>query len=140
MHETVNTPVTITRSPTMPSGDDLAEQLHALMALGFRFAHPRHPNGTIAAVVGVRAHDNVVDLVQLLGEHDADAARIPGDEPDILSPRHVLWRATGPAHTVLQQVLDLDDAGIAPNTTDTRLNGCWMSIGPRRAVWLPSAG
>lgn len=130
MQETVHTSATITQ----PTSGDLTEQLRALMALGFRFAHPRHPNGAIAAVVGVRAHDNVVDLVQLLGEHDADAARIPGDEPDILSPRHVLWRATGPAHTVLQQVLDLDD----PDTAPGRQNGCWLSLGSSRAVWLPS--
>lgn len=144
MHETVHTPVTITRStaPTPPDRveptDDVAGLLRALMALGFRFAHPRRPDGAIAAVVGVRAHDNVVDLVQLLGERDADAARIPGDEPNILSPRRVLWRATGPAHTVLQQVLDLGDTGIARNVADTRQSGCWMSIGPRRAVWLPA--
>jgi hypothetical protein len=134
MQETVHTSVTI----TPPTSDDLAEQLRALMALGFRFAHPRHPDGAIAAVVGVRAHDNVVDLVQLLGEHDADAARIPGDEPDILSPRHVLWRATGPAHSVLQQVLDLDDPGIVTDSA-YRQNGCWLSLGPSRSVWLPAS-
>ena len=147
MHETVHTPVTITRSTTAPTdrvdsdrvdSADVADELHALMSLGFRFAHPRRPNGTIAAVVGVRAHDNVVDLVQLLGERDADAVRIPGDEPDILSPRRVLWRATGPARTVLQQVLDLDDTGITADTDETRQNGCWISLGARRAVWLPA--
>jgi hypothetical protein len=141
MHEAANMSVTPQFPTSAPAGDgerhDLTGQLRALMTLGFRFAHPRRPNGDIAAVVGVRAHHNVVDLVQLLGEHDADAVRIPGDEPDILSPRHVLWRATGPAHDVLQQVLDLGDTDNAP-ATDTGQNGCWLSTGPHRSVWLPA--
>ena len=123
------------------TGDDVADQLRALIVRGFRFAHPRRANGEIAAVVGVRAHHNVVDIVQLLGEHDADAARIPGDEPDILCPRHVLWRATGPAHTVLRQVLDLPDVDAAdpgPDSAHTRHNGCWVSAGSAHAVWLHS--
>jgi hypothetical protein len=123
------------------TGDDVADQLRALMAWGFRFAYPRRANGEIATVVGVRAHHNVVDIVQLFGEHDADAARIPGDEPDILSPRQVLWRASGPASDVFQQLLDLQDVDsidIAWSSARTRHLGCWVSAGPARAVWLPS--
>ncbi|HEX5121046.1 MAG TPA: hypothetical protein VFW65_38160 [Pseudonocardiaceae bacterium] len=120
------------------TGDDVADQLHALIVQGFRFAYPRRANGEIAAVVGVRAHHNVVDIVQLFGEHDADAARIPGDEPDILSPRHVIWRATGPANNVLQQVLDHQDIDCTDITPGSAHNGCWLSAGPSHAVWLPS--
>lgn len=149
MYETGGAWVHSMHSPTTPlaeypdptTGDDVADQLRALIDWGFRFAYPRRANGEIAAVVGVRAHHHVVDIVQLLGEHDADASRIPGDEPDILSPRHVLWRATGPAHTVLRQVLDLQDVDsidLGSDSAHGRPNGCWVSAGPARAVWLHS--
>lgn len=120
------------------TSDDVAPQLRALIVKGFRFAYPRRANGEIAAVVGVRAHHNVVDIVQLLGEHDADAVRIPGDEPDILSPRHVIWRASGPANNILQQVLDLQDIDHLDSTSGRAHNGCWLSTGPAHIVWLPS--
>jgi hypothetical protein len=122
-----------------PADDDVADHLRALMAKGFRFAHPRRANGDIAAVVGVRAHHHLVDIVQLLGEREADAVRISGDEPDILSPRHVFWRATGPAHTVLHQVLHLPDVDVGPAGADSRPAGCWVPAGPARSVWLPTA-
>jgi len=110
---------------TRPATDDLDAQLRALMARGFSFAHPCHPGGDILAVVGVRAHHDVVDIVQLFGEDNADAARIPGDEPDILFPQRVVWRATGPAHEVLKRILDLDDD--KPTATDAPQRGWWIS-------------
>lgn len=122
--------------PPSPGADDLSGQLRALMARGFRFAHPLRANGDVAAVVGVRAHHTVVDIVQLLGEHDADAARVPGDEPDILFPRRLLWRATGRAREVLDKLLDLDDecptAAVAPQ------RGWWIPTSPGHATWLRS--
>ena len=116
---------------TRPDIDDLEGQLHALMARGFTFAHPCHPGGDIVAVVGVRAHHDVIDIVQLLDEHNADAARMPSDETDILFPRRVIWRATGPAHEVLKRILDLDDNG--PTTTDAPHPGWWTSVNPDQA-------
>jgi hypothetical protein len=114
-----------------PDVDDLDEQLRALMARGFSFAHPCLPGSDdIVAVVGVRAHHDVIDIVQLLGEHNADAARIPSDEPNVLFPRRVMWRATGPAHEVLKRILDLDDNG--PTTTDASRRG-WWTCSPERA-------
>ena len=56
---------------------------------------PRDAAGEVAAVVGVRVHHGVVDVVQIYGEHDADATRIPGDEPDIFFPYKVFWRSSG---------------------------------------------
>jgi hypothetical protein len=149
MPETPNTPARAQFRATRPSGpasdppwcddkpgtspdiDDLDEQLHALMARGFSFAHPCHPSGEIVAVVGVRTHHDVIDIVQLLDEHNADAARVPNDEPNILFPRRVMWRATGPAHEVLKRILDLDDNG--PTTTDASCRGWWISTSPDRA-------
>lgn len=110
-----------------PPRDDPAEQLRTLKERGFCFAYPCHPGSDIIAVVGVRAHHDVIDIVQLLGEHSADAARVPGDEPDILFPRRVLWRATGPAREVLQRILDLDDEG--PTVTETARRRWWPATG-----------
>lgn len=83
-------------------------QLRALVARGFRFIDPRDENGDVVAVVGVRAHHNVVDVVQLHGEDDVVAARLPTDE-DFLAPRRVFWREVGPAHEVLGKMLELPD-------------------------------
>jgi len=83
-------------------------QLRALVARGFRFVDPRDENGDVVAVVGVRAHHNVVDVVQLHGEDEASAARMPTDE-DVLAPRQVYWREAGPAHEVLGAMLALPD-------------------------------
>ena len=83
-------------------------QLRALVARGFRFIDPRDENGDVVAVVGVRAHHNVVDVVQLHAEDDAEATRIPPNQ-DVLAPRKVFWRETGPAHEVLGAMLELPD-------------------------------
>jgi hypothetical protein len=82
--------------------------LRALVARGFRFVDPRDENGDVVAVVGVRAHHDVVDVVQLHGEDEASAARMPTGE-DVLTPRQVYWREAGPAHDVLGAMLALPD-------------------------------
>jgi molybdopterin-guanine dinucleotide biosynthesis protein len=56
----------------------------------------------------VRAHHDVVDVVQLHGEDDVVASRMPTDQ-DVLAPRRVFWQETGPAHTVLGAMLALPD-------------------------------
>ncbi|HWM04048.1 MAG TPA: hypothetical protein VNP92_17065 [Actinophytocola sp.] len=83
-------------------------QLRALVARGFRFIDPRDENGDVVAVVGVRAHHNVVDVVQLHGEDEVVAARMPTDE-DVLAPRRVFWREVGSAQHVLAKMLALPD-------------------------------
>jgi hypothetical protein len=83
-------------------------QLRALVARGFRFVDPRDENGDVVAVVGVRAHHDVVDVVQLHGEDDVIAARMPTDQ-DVLAPRQVYWREVGPAQQVLGAMLALPD-------------------------------
>lgn len=83
-------------------------QLRALVARGFRFIDPRDDNGDVVAVVGVRAHRDVVDVVQLFGEDEVVAARMPTNQ-DVLAPRQVYWREIGPAHEVLGAMLALPD-------------------------------
>jgi hypothetical protein len=83
-------------------------QLRELVARGFRFVDPRDENGDVVAVVGVRAHHDVVDVVQLHGEDEVIAARMPTDQ-DVLAPRRVYWREVGPALQVLGAMLALPD-------------------------------
>jgi len=47
-------------------------------------------------------------VVQLHGEDDVVAARMPTDQ-DVLAPRQVYWREVGPAHDVLSAMLALPD-------------------------------
>jgi hypothetical protein len=91
-----------------PDGPSTEEQLRRLVARGFRFIDPRDDDGEVLAVVGVRAHDNVIDVVRLHGEDDAVASRMPGDE-DVLAPTTVFWRHTGSAGEVLDELLALPD-------------------------------
>ena len=83
-------------------------QLRALVNLGFRFVDPRDEHGDVVAVVGVRAHDDVIDVIEIHGEDRAVATRMPPDQ-DVLAPRRVYWREQGPAPAVLARVLLLAD-------------------------------
>lgn len=113
--------------------------LRALVARGFRFIYPRGATGDLLAIQGVRVHDNVIDVVVIRDEHKAKAARMPGDEPDILSPATTLWQTTGQARSVLVALLALRDrAGNALAPAETG-DGCWVETEPGHATWLPSA-
>lgn len=94
--------------PTNGSTPGTEDQLRRLVARGFRFIDPRDDDGEVVAVVGVRAHDNVIDVVRLHGEDDAVASRMPGDA-NVLAPTTVFWRHAGPAGEVLDQLLALPD-------------------------------
>lgn len=91
----------------------ISTRIKTLYTAGFRFA-TNYSGGTIVALIGVRAHHGVIDIVQLYGEDDADAVRIPGDEPDILFPRTVLWRTTGSACQVIDKLLELPNSDQPP--------------------------
>ena len=92
---------------TAPSSTDL--RLAELVSRGFRFMHPRNPDGHVVAVIGVRAHHNVIDVVWLRGEDDVIATRMPGDETNFLTPARVIWRSSGTAGEVLGELLGLPD-------------------------------
>ncbi|HVV22726.1 MAG TPA: hypothetical protein VHF06_25040 [Pseudonocardiaceae bacterium] len=114
--------------------NDIAEKLRELMARGYRFVHPRNTDGHVVAVTGIRAHHDVVDVFQLYGEHAANAARMPRTEQDVLSPRCVLWRSSGTAADVIDDLLDLAEPTPAP--VSSKAGGCWVQTRPGRATWL----
>jgi hypothetical protein len=94
----------------IPSGSaEINERLIAMRALGFRFGTNHDAAGVVVSLVAARAHHGVIDIVQLYGEHDADATRISCHEPNILFPKAVFWRTTGPASQVIDELLILSD-------------------------------
>jgi hypothetical protein len=114
---------------------DIADKLRELMARGYRFVHPRNTHGHVVAVTGVRAHHDVIDVFQLYGEHAANAARMPRSEPDIMSPRCVLWRSSGSPDAVIDDLLKLAE----PTSQPAGDGGCWVQTRPGRATWLPAS-
>ncbi|OLR91682.1 hypothetical protein BJP25_26205 [Actinokineospora bangkokensis] len=118
-----------------------ADLLRTLVARGFEFLHPRDAEGDLVAVVGVRAHHGVIDVVRLHAEDDVTALRLPGDTLDVLNPTTVLWERTGWATTVLRLLIDLPDdrtPGVATTGTVSPLRGVWLPTTPGRAKWLPA--
>jgi hypothetical protein len=115
--------------------DGVAGRLRALIARGFQFVHPRDAGGELVAVVGVRAHHNVVDVLQLRAEDDVTALRVPGDESDILTPSTTLWRCAGAAREVMDALLALEDVVPAPQAGEAA-KGVWVPVRPGQARWL----
>ena len=113
----------------------VTDQLRNLVARGFRFIHPRTGEGELVAVVGVRAHDHVVDVVEVRTETDVVATRMPAGEENVLAPTDVLWQTTGPASAVLAELLTLPD-DLAAGRLDAPANGCWVPIHAGRSRWL----
>jgi hypothetical protein len=117
---------------------DITARLRKLMVTGFRFVHPRDHSGHVVAVTGVRTHHGVVDVIQIYGEQAADAARMSATEPDILSPRSVVWRTSGTAVEVLDALLALPDPdGRTVPVTNAR--GCWVPTNPGEATWMTAS-
>ena len=135
-----------TSSPDLRSGStaNAETRLRALIARGFRFLHPRDATGEPVAVVGVRVHHNVVDVVHLEAEDDVVAMRVPGTELNVLAPTRTWWRSTGSVCDVLDDLLRLPDdrtPGAAAGAGDgAAVTGCWVPGGPGRATWLTAAG
>ncbi|PPK62389.1 uncharacterized protein DUF397 [Actinokineospora auranticolor] len=130
---------------TTPDAAHAAEAyLRKLVSRGFEFLHPRDPSGEIAAVVGVRAHHNVIDVVRLHAEDEVIATRLPADADDVLNPSSWLWRREGWAAEVLRQMIDLPDdrtpgsLGGQDRATGA-VAGCWVPTSPGRAKWLPAS-
>lgn len=108
-------------------------QLRRLVDRGFRFVHPTDADGELAEVVGVRVHDDVVDVVKLRGENDVLAMRLPSDEVDVLMPQRVLWQSTGYVSAVLAELLSLPE-GEDPASEQAR--GCWLPVGHGESKWV----
>jgi hypothetical protein len=128
-------------TPGDDAGDDTQSCLRRLVLRGFQFLHPRDATGELLAVIGVRAHHHVIDVLRLHAEDDAVATRMPGDEVDILAPRRTLWQVSGQAPKVLAGLLALPDAYPAGN--QPRLAGDekpaasrWLAPQPILAGWL----
>lgn len=85
------------------------ERLTGLVARGFQFIHPTGPDGALEEVIGVRIHDDMIDVVRLLAEDRVAATRMRHDEENILAPKAVLWQSTGHVIPVLDDVLALHD-------------------------------
>lgn len=103
----------------IPSGSpEINERLIAMRGLGFRFGTSRDAAGMVVALIAARTHQGVIDIVQLYGEHDADATRISCHEPNILFPKAVFWRTTGSANQVIDELLGLAEP--APESSQGR--------------------
>jgi hypothetical protein len=113
------------------------EGLKKLIARGFQFLHPRDADGAVVTIVGLRAHNDVVDLVHLYSERDAQACRVPVDEPDVFAPNSVYWRHSGTADEVIAAVLELaDPLSEMEAAAAEAAKGCWVPVGPGHAKWL----
>lgn len=84
-------------------------RLRQLVAKGFQFMQSSDDSGEIASLVGVRGHDQVIDVIQLEAEDHVVATRVPGDEENVLSPSTVSWRSSGEACAVIDELLGLPD-------------------------------
>ena len=91
----------------------LPGNLDTLVSRGFEFTYPHDRRGALLAALGIRVHHGVIDIVQLYGEQDSQAARVPDKEPDVLFPRIVLWRTTGTEEEIIDATMALADP--APN-------------------------
>ncbi|MGX7824774.1 hypothetical protein ACTG9Q_06750 [Actinokineospora sp. 24-640] len=121
---------------------DTESQLRALVRRGFEFLHPRDASGELTAVVGVRVHHDVIDVVRLRAEDDVEATRLPGETTDITRPAKILWQRAGRASDVLAALLDLPDdhtpGVIDQSCAASWARGCWVPTTPGRAKWLPA--
>lgn len=118
-------------------------RLRELITRGYRFIHPTDADGGVIAVVGIRFHDSVIDMVQLNAEDDVIATRMPGDQLDIFAPTRVLWQVTGHAQHALRELLCLPDdstPGVPVNgeCTHIEVRGCWVPTRPGASAWLPA--
>ncbi|HJQ44954.1 MAG TPA: hypothetical protein VJ870_01350 [Amycolatopsis sp.] len=123
-------------SDTAETKATVESRLMDLIGRGYQFIHPRDRDGGVVAVVGIRAHHTVVDVLRIDGEDDVTAFRIPGAEEDILNPRTILWRCRGEADEVLDHLLALPDSHAA---TGRQVSGCWVPGDTGRAKWLAAA-
>lgn len=97
----------MTSSVETESGSDV--RLRRLMAKGFQFMQSTDSRGELQALVGVRGHDNVIDVVRLESEDHVTATRMPSSEENVLTPSTVWWQSSGEVCEVVDQLLELPD-------------------------------
>jgi hypothetical protein len=127
---------TLTRPGAGVEVVDTEALLRELMSTGFQFIHPRDAEGGVVAVVGIRAHHNVVDVVRLHAEDDVVATRVPAGEVDILEPETVLWSTSGGVRDVLDRLLKLPEEHPQHAVGSPAEKGCWVPGRAGRAKWL----
>lgn len=96
---------------TEPAGapNDISARLQTMRGMDYEFATDHADDGSIEAVVGVRVHHGVIDILELYGEDEATATRLPDTEPNIMLARTVLWHTRGTAYEVIDELLSLPD-------------------------------
>ncbi|MCI2418124.1 hypothetical protein MOQ72_11865 [Saccharopolyspora sp. K220] len=89
---------------------DSSIRLRQLMARGFRLMPPvRDTDGELMALIYVRPHGDIIDIVELRGEDDVRAARVSRKDGIRDDPSTAQWRTAGAACDVLDQVLALPE-------------------------------
>ncbi|PRW64867.1 hypothetical protein [Actinopolyspora mortivallis] len=84
-------------------------RLLRLVARGFQFVQSSDAAGEPEAIVGVRGHDNVIDVIQLESEDHVVATRMPSSEENIYRPSTIRWRTSGTVYEVIDRLLALPD-------------------------------
>ncbi|MGJ7907491.1 hypothetical protein ACOQFL_13550 [Actinopolyspora sp. H202] len=88
---------------------DSDARLRELMARGFQFMQSTDSRGELRALVGVRGHDNVIDVVRLESEDSVTATRMPSYEENVFEPSITWWHSSGRVCEVLDRLLELPD-------------------------------
>jgi hypothetical protein len=90
--------------------NDSSVRLRELVARGFRLMPPvRDTDGELMALIYVRPHGDIVDVVELRSEDDVRAVRVSRGKSISGDPTFAHWRTVGSACDVLDQVLALPD-------------------------------
>ncbi|MDA3626662.1 hypothetical protein [Saccharopolyspora oryzae] len=91
--------------------DQSSIRLRELVARGFRLMPPvRDADGELMALIYVRPHGDIVDVVELRGEDDVRAARVSQEHGlTAANTTRAQWHTAGEACEVLDQVLALPD-------------------------------
>jgi len=122
-----------TEAAPAPALNETEDALRRLIDRGYQFVHPRNADGDIVAVVGIRAHNGVIDMVRLHAEDDVIATRMPGNEKDIMAPLNTLWQVHGAVRQVIDELLGL------PDVQEGEDKGCWVPGRPGVSKWLPAS-
>ncbi|MBQ0923682.1 MULTISPECIES: hypothetical protein [Saccharopolyspora] len=97
----------------MPSSEQVGEPdpsmwLRQLVLRGFQLMPPvRDGTGELEALIYVRPHGDVIDIVEVLAEDHVRAARVPRRGEIRTDDNAAYWRTTGNVVDVVDEVLAL---------------------------------